>query len=66
MKRVSDRMMYMKLDIDGVMMIVISAQVGCLMEEIDKFWIDLVEVVESIPKERTVTDIVQLLRASAH
>ena len=39
-KRVSDRMMYMKLDIDGVMMIVISAyalQVGCLMEEKDKF-----------------------------
>ena len=37
-KRVSDRMMYMKLDIYGVMMTVISAyapQVGCLMEEKD-------------------------------
>ena len=57
MKRVSDRMMYMKLDIDGVMMTVISAygpQVGCLMEEKDKFWTDLDEVVESIPKEERV------------
>ena len=56
-KRVSDKMMYMKLDIDGVMMIVISAyasQVGCLMEEKDKFWTDLDEVVESIPKEERV------------
>ena len=53
-KRVSDRMMYMKLDIEGVMMTVISAyapQVGCLREEKDKFWTDLDEVVESIPKE---------------
>ena len=50
----SDRMMYMKLDIEGEMMIVISAyapQVGCLREEKDKFWTDLDEVVESIPKE---------------
>ena len=56
-KRVSDRMMYMKLDIDGVMMIVISLyapQVGCLMEEKDKFWTDLDDVVESIPKEERV------------
>ena len=46
--------MYMKLDIEGVMMTVISAyapQVGCLREEKDKFWTDLDEVVESIPKE---------------
>ena len=40
MKRVSDRMMYsiMKLDIEGVMMTVISAyapQEGCLREEKD-------------------------------
>ena len=57
MKIVSDRMMYMKLDIDGVMTTVISAyapQVGCLMEEKDKFWTDLDEVVESIPKEERV------------
>ena len=56
-KRVSDRMMYMKLDIEGVMMTVISAyapQVGCLREEKDKFWTDLDEVVESIPKEERV------------
>ena len=53
-KRVSDRMMYMKLDIEGVMMTVVSAyapQVGGLREEKDKFWTDLDEVVESIPKE---------------
>ena len=53
-KRVSDRMMYMKLDIEGVMMTVISAyapQVGGLREEKDKFWTDLDEVVKSIPKE---------------
>ena len=56
-KRVSDRMMYMKLDIEGVMTTVISAyapQVGCLTEEKDKFWTDLDEVVESIPKEERV------------
>ena len=49
-----DRIMYMKLDIEGVMMTVISAyapQVGCLSEDKDKFWTDLDEVVESIPKE---------------
>ena len=53
-KRVSDRMLYMKLDIEGVMMTVISAyapQVACLKEEKDKLWTDLDEVVESIPKE---------------
>ena len=53
-KRVSDRMMYMKLDIEGVMMTVISAyapRVGCLRKEKDKFWIDLDEVVESIRNE---------------
>ena len=56
-KRMSDIMMYMKLDIDGVMMTVISAyapQVGCLMEENYTFWADLDEVVESIPKEERV------------
>ena len=55
MKRVSDRMMYMKLDREGVMMTVISAyvpQVGYLREEKDKFWTDLDEVVESIPNEK--------------
>ena len=59
MKRVSYRMMYMKLDIEGVMMTVISAyapQVGCLREEKDNFWTDLDEVVESIPKEERFRD----------
>ena len=52
-----DRMMYMKLDIDGVMRTVISAyapQVGYLMGEKDKFWTDLDEVVEIIPNEERV------------
>ena len=51
-RRVSDRMMYVKLDVEGVMITVISAyasQVGCLREEKDTFWTDLDEVVESIP-----------------
>ena len=55
MKRVSDIMMYMKLDREGVMMTVISAyvpQVGCLREEKDTFLTDLDEVVESIPNEK--------------
>ena len=57
MKRVSDRIVYMKLDMEGVMMTEISAyatQVGCLREENDKFWTYLDEVVESIPKEERV------------
>ena len=56
-KRVSDRMMYMQLDIEGVLMTVVSAyapQVGCLRKEKDTFWTDLDEVVESIPKEERV------------
>ena len=56
-KRVYDRMMYMKLDIEGVTMTVISAyapQVGCLREEKDTFWTDLDEVLESIPREERV------------
>ena len=34
--------------------VVISVPVGCLMEERDKFWTALDEVVESIPKEEIV------------
>ena len=47
-------MLYMKLDIEGVVMTVISAydpRVGCLKEEKDMFWADLDEVLGSIPKE---------------
>ena len=32
----------------------VAPQVGCLMEEKDKFWTDLDEVVESIPMEERV------------
>ena len=55
MKRVSERIMY--IDMDRVMITVISAyapHVGCLMDGKDKFWTDLDEVVESIPKEERV------------
>ena len=47
-KRVSDRMMSMKLEIEGVMMTNISAYaplVGCDMEEKESFWSDLDEAV---------------------
>ena len=50
-------MMYIKLDIEGVVMTVISPyapQVGCLREEKDKLLTDLDEVVESIHKEERV------------
>ena len=50
MKRVSDIPMYMMLDIEGLVMTVISAyapQVGCLREEKDKLWTDMDALVES-------------------
>ncbi len=56
-KRVSDRMMSVKLEIEGVMINVISAyapQVGCEMEEKEDFWSKLDEVVVRIPKEERV------------
>ncbi|KAG7488682.1 hypothetical protein MATL_G00037740 [Megalops atlanticus] len=49
--------MSMKLEIEGVMMNVVSAyapQVGCEMEEKEEFWNELDEVVESAPKEERV------------
>ncbi|KAI5103552.1 hypothetical protein C0J45_7133 [Silurus meridionalis] len=49
-KRVSDRVMNVKLEVEGVMINVISAyasQVGCEMEEKEKFWSELDKVVES-------------------
>ncbi len=55
MNSVSGRLIYTKRDVGGVMMTVASAygpQVGCLMEEKDKFSTDLNDVVESIPKGR--------------
>ncbi|KAI5607533.1 hypothetical protein C0J50_1844 [Silurus asotus] len=57
-KRVSDRVMKVKLEVEGVMINVISAyapQVGCEMEKKKKFWSELDEVVEGVPKnERLV------------
>ncbi|XP_065675780.1 craniofacial development protein 2-like [Hydra vulgaris] len=50
-KRVSDRVICVKLDIDGVVMNVISAyapQVGCDIEEKEEFWRELDEVVLQI------------------
>ncbi|KAK3568551.1 hypothetical protein QTP86_008749 [Hemibagrus guttatus] len=57
-KRVSDRVMSLKLEIEGVMLNVVSGyapQVGCELEKKEKFWSELDEVMESIPTgERVV------------
>ncbi|KAK3511787.1 hypothetical protein QTP70_023192 [Hemibagrus guttatus] len=57
-KRVSDRVMSLKLEIEGVMLNVVSGyapQVGCGLEEKERFWSELDEVMESIPTgERVV------------
>ncbi|KAK3560854.1 hypothetical protein QTP86_022604 [Hemibagrus guttatus] len=57
-KRVSDRVMSLKLEIEGVMLNVVSGyapQAGCELEEKERFWSELDEVMESIPTgERVV------------
>ncbi|KAK3523061.1 hypothetical protein QTP86_012663 [Hemibagrus guttatus] len=57
-KRVSDRVMSLKLEIEGVMLNVVSGyapQVGCKLEEKERFWSELDEVMENIPMgERVV------------
>ncbi|KAK3565162.1 hypothetical protein QTP86_000355 [Hemibagrus guttatus] len=56
-KRVSDRVMSLKLEIEGVMLNVVSGyapQVGCELEEKDRFWSELDEVMESIPTSERV------------
>ncbi|KAK3559199.1 hypothetical protein QTP86_005200 [Hemibagrus guttatus] len=57
-KRVSDRVMSLKLEIEGVKLNVVSgyaSQVGCELEEKERFWSELDEVMESIPMgERVV------------
>ncbi|KAK3552015.1 hypothetical protein QTP70_031597, partial [Hemibagrus guttatus] len=57
-KRVSDRVMSLKFEIEGVMLNVVSGyapQVGCELEEKERFWTELDEVMESIPTgERVV------------
>lgn len=48
-KRVPDRIMSLKLGIDGVMLNVVSAyapQVGCQLEEKEGFWSKLDQVLE--------------------
>ncbi|KAI5094883.1 hypothetical protein C0J45_14958 [Silurus meridionalis] len=57
-KKVSDRVMIVKVEVEGMMINVISAyaqQVGCEMEEKERFWSELDEVVDGVPrKERLV------------
>ncbi|KAK2896145.1 hypothetical protein Q8A73_015633 [Channa argus] len=57
-KRVSDRLLSLKLEVEGVMFNVVSGyapQVGCELEEKEKFWSELDEVMQSIPRgERVV------------
>ncbi|KAK3525439.1 hypothetical protein QTP86_031550, partial [Hemibagrus guttatus] len=57
-KSVSERVMSLKLEIEGVMLNVVSGyapQVGCELEEKERFWSELDEVMESIPTgERVV------------
>ncbi|KAK3557283.1 hypothetical protein QTP70_026274, partial [Hemibagrus guttatus] len=51
-KRVSDRVMSLKLEIEGVMLNVVSGyapQVGCALKEKERFWSELDEEIESIP-----------------
>ncbi|KAK2899776.1 hypothetical protein Q8A73_012905 [Channa argus] len=54
-KRVSDRSMSLMLEFKGVMFNVVSGyapQVGCELEEKEKFWSQLDEVMQSIPREK--------------
>ena len=56
-KRKSDRMMSVKIEIEGVMVNVISAyalQMGCELEEKEDFWSDLDEMVDSVHKGERV------------
>ncbi|KAE8281679.1 hypothetical protein D5F01_LYC20678 [Larimichthys crocea] len=49
--------MSLKLEIEGVMFNVVSGyapQVGCELEEKEKFWLDLDEVMQSIPRSERV------------
>ena len=54
-KRMSDRLMSLKLEIEGVMLNVVSGyvpQVGCEFEK-EKFWNELDEVMENIPRDES-------------
>ena len=53
-ERTSDRLISMKLEVDGILINVVSAyalQVGCDEEEKEAFWDDLEEVVGKIPRD---------------
>ena len=56
--RVTDRIICLKMEVDGVMLNVISAfapQMGCIHEEKETLWLDLDETVEKVPRiERIV------------
>ena len=56
-KRVSDRLMAMKLEVNGSILNIVSAyapQVNNSMEEKNDFWEDLDGLIESIPKEERI------------
>ena len=55
--RVSERIICLKMELDGVMLNVISAyapQVGCIREEKETFWLDLDETVKKIPRNERI------------
>ena len=55
--RVTDKIICLKMKLDGVMLNIISAyapQVGCKREEKEAFWLDLDEAVEMIPKNERI------------
>ena len=55
--RVSDRIICLKMEIDGAILNIISAyapQVGCICEEKEAFWLDLDETMEKIPKNERI------------
>ena len=57
LRRVTDRITCLKMELDGVMLNVISAyapQVGCIREEKEGFWLDLDETVKKIPKNERI------------
>ena len=56
-RRVSDRAMGMKLEIGGMILNVLSAyapQVGCDLEEKERFWRDMDKLLEGVPIEERV------------
>ena len=55
--RVTDRIICWKIELDGVMLNVISAyapQVGCILEEKETFWLDLDKTVKKIPRNERI------------